>query len=42
MTQPGSTLRPPGAADFALLLLLALTWGSSFFFIKQAVETMPP
>jgi drug/metabolite transporter (DMT)-like permease len=42
MTQPGSTLRPPGAADFALLLVLALTWGSSFFFIKQAVETLPP
>ena len=42
MAQPGSTLRPPGAADFALLLVLALTWGSSFFFIKQAVETLPP
>ena len=42
MTQPASTLRPPGAADFALLLLLALTWGSSFLFIKQAVETLPP
>jgi drug/metabolite transporter (DMT)-like permease len=42
MTRPASTLRPPGAADFALLLLLALTWGSSFFFIKQAVETLPP
>ncbi|WP_119303854.1 DMT family transporter [Dongia deserti] len=42
MTQKNSTLRPPGAADFALLLLLALTWGSSFFFIKQAVETLPP
>src|SRR5262245_9235127 len=42
MTQHTSTLRPPGAADFALLLVLALTWGSSFFFIKQAVETLPP
>jgi drug/metabolite transporter (DMT)-like permease len=42
MTQPTSTLRPPGAADFGLLLLLALTWGSSFYFIKEAVETLPP
>jgi drug/metabolite transporter (DMT)-like permease len=42
MTQPASTLRPPGAADFALLLVLALTWGSSFYFIKQAVGTLPP
>src|SRR5262245_65881583 len=42
MAQSTSTLRPPGAADFALLLLLALTWGSSFLFIKQAVETLPP
>jgi drug/metabolite transporter (DMT)-like permease len=42
MTQPTTTLRPPGAADFGLLLLLALTWGSSFLFIKQAVDTLPP
>src|SRR5687767_3177955 len=42
MTQPNSTLRPPGAADFGLLLLLALTWGSSFWFIKWAVPTVPP
>ncbi len=42
MAQSTPTLRPPGTADFALLLLLALTWGSSFFFIKQAVETLPP
>ena len=42
MTPPTTTLRPPGAADFGLLLLLALTWGSSFYFIKEAVETLPP
>lgn len=42
MAHPVSTLRPPGAADFALLFVLALTWGSSFLFIKQAVATMPP
>ncbi|HWA49597.1 MAG TPA: DMT family transporter, partial [Dongiaceae bacterium] len=42
MSHPISTLRQPGPADFALLLLLALTWGSSFLFIKQAVDTMPP
>ncbi len=41
MSQP-STLRPPGAADFGLLFILALTWGSSFIFIKHAVATMPP
>jgi drug/metabolite transporter (DMT)-like permease len=42
MTQATSTLRQPGAADFGLLLLLALTWGSSFLFIKHAVDTLPP
>src|SRR5262245_42369814 len=42
MTQPTSTLRPPGAPDFGLWLVLALTWGSSFLFIKQAVDTLPP
>jgi drug/metabolite transporter (DMT)-like permease len=42
MTHPTSTLRAPGAADFGLLLILALTWGSSFYFIKEAVETLPP
>jgi len=42
MTQTTSTLRQPGAADFGLLLILALTWGSSFYFIKEAVETLPP
>jgi drug/metabolite transporter (DMT)-like permease len=42
MTQQTSTLRPPGPGDFGLLLLLALTWGSSFLFIKQAVDTLPP
>ncbi len=42
MSQPTPTLRQPGPADFLLLLILALTWGSSFLFIKQAVDTMPP
>lgn len=42
MSQPTSSLRPPGPFDFGLLLLLALTWGSSFYFIKAAVETLPP
>jgi drug/metabolite transporter (DMT)-like permease len=42
MAPSAATVRPPGAADFALLLLLALTWGSSFYFIKQAVATLPP
>lgn len=42
MAQSASTLRTPGAADFGLLFILALTWGSSFLFIKQAVDTLPP
>jgi drug/metabolite transporter (DMT)-like permease len=42
MAEPTSTLRQPGPTDFLLLLILALTWGSSFLFIKQAVDTMPP
>jgi drug/metabolite transporter (DMT)-like permease len=37
-----AAIRSPGLQDFGLLLLLALTWGSSFYFIKEAVETMPP
>jgi drug/metabolite transporter (DMT)-like permease len=41
---PPATIRTPGPEDFALLLVLALTWGSSFFFIKQAMDTgtLPP
>ena len=35
-------IRSPGLQDFGWLLLLAFTWGSSFFFIKQAVDGMPP
>lgn len=42
MASPTSTLRQPGPTDFLLLLILALTWGSSFLFIKQAVATLPP
>jgi drug/metabolite transporter (DMT)-like permease len=44
-TQSSATpaaIRSPGLQDFGLLLLLALTWGSSFLFIKQAVDTLPP
>lgn len=36
-------LRHPGLFEFALLLLLALVWGSSFLFIKIAVSNgLPP
>ena len=36
-------IRQPGILDFALLLLLAFFWGSSFFFIKQGVDNgLPP
>lgn len=31
----------PGTGDYALLLLLSAIWGSSFLFIKLAVETAP-
>ena len=33
--------RLPGAADYALLVLLALIWGGSFALIKLAVPTIP-
>lgn len=32
----------PGAADYGMLLLLALFWGSSFSLIKQTVGDFPP
>lgn len=31
----------PGFGDYGLLLLLSAIWGSSFLFIKVAVETLP-
>lgn len=31
----------PGAGDYALLILLSAIWGSSFLFVKLAVETAP-
>ncbi len=37
-----AAIRSAGLEDFGLLLLLALTWGSSFYFIKEAVDTLPP
>ena len=40
---PSAGIRNPGLSDFALLLVLAFTWGSSFFFIKSAVDNgLPP
>ncbi len=32
---------PPGTRDYALLVLLAAIWGSSFLVIKLGVETIP-
>jgi len=31
-----------GAKDWALLLLLSVLWGGSFFFFKVIVEALPP
>ncbi|WP_374369953.1 DMT family transporter [Dongia sp.] len=45
MTHPSAppAIRSPGLAEFALLSLLALVWGSSFLFIKVAVDNgLPP
>lgn len=33
---------PPGVADYALLLGLAVVWGASFVLIKIGVATIPP
>ena len=40
---PAGAIRHPGLADYGLLLVLGLLWGSSFLAIKIAVEhAMPP
>lgn len=39
MSSSGSSFRP---RDSVLLLVLALLWGNSFFFIKTAVAVVPP
>jgi drug/metabolite transporter (DMT)-like permease len=31
-----------GAKDWALLVLLSVFWGGSFFFFKVIVEALPP
>ncbi len=41
MTSQPPAASGPGLADYGLLLLLSAIWGSSFLFIKVAVETMP-
>jgi drug/metabolite transporter (DMT)-like permease len=38
MSSPTGAGRPPGLAEFALLVSLACVWGSSFLFIKIAVS----
>jgi drug/metabolite transporter (DMT)-like permease len=32
----------PGLVDYGLLLALAFAWGSSYMFIKLAIDTVPP
>ncbi len=32
----------PGTVDYGLLLALAFAWGSSYMFIKLAIDTVPP
>src|SRR5437764_1212256 len=34
--------RPMTATEWALMLLLALLWGGSFFFVGVAVKQLPP
>ena len=41
MTSQPPAASGPGFADYGLLLLLSAIWGSSFLFIKVAVETLP-
>ncbi|MBI2256086.1 MAG: DMT family transporter [Proteobacteria bacterium] len=42
-THAAPALRHPGLAEFGMLILLALVWGSSFLFIKIAVSNgVPP
>lgn len=38
---PALSRTPPGATDYALLLMLGAIWGASFMFIKLAVSTIP-
>jgi drug/metabolite transporter (DMT)-like permease len=42
MAVANSRMQAGGGADLALLGLLALFWGSSYLFVKVAVETIPP
>jgi drug/metabolite transporter (DMT)-like permease len=37
-----STLRPLSPTDWALMVVLSLLWGGSFFFIAVAVAELPP
>jgi drug/metabolite transporter (DMT)-like permease len=43
MAPPSPTpAKPPALTEYLLLLLLSTLWGSSFTFMKLAVETIPP
>ena len=42
MTDEQRPTRRAGAADYALLVGLAMVFGSSFLFTNVAVQTIPP
>ncbi len=41
-TAPGDTRKPLGAALWANLAIIYVVWGSTYFGIAIAIETMPP
>src|SRR5947199_309764 len=42
MPAPANTIPSMSATDWALLLILSVLWGGSFYFAKIAVAEIPP